>query len=96
MIRPTVTGLNPVERNYYPFMITLDKCNGSCNVADVLPTKICVLSEIKDVHDKVFNMIKRKNEVTTLVEHISCDCKCTFDTTTCKSNKKWNNDKCQC
>ena len=23
--------LNLVELNYYPFMISLDKCNGSCN-----------------------------------------------------------------
>ena len=22
--------LSPVELKYYPFMITLDKCNGSC------------------------------------------------------------------
>ena len=32
MFRPTVIDLNPVELTYYPFMISLDKCNGSCNV----------------------------------------------------------------
>ena len=26
MIRPTLIDLNPVELNYYPFMISLDKC----------------------------------------------------------------------
>ena len=39
MIRPTLIDLNPVEFKYYPFMICLDKCNGSCNV---LSTKICI------------------------------------------------------
>ena len=29
MIRPTLVNLNPVELTYYPFMTSLDKCNGS-------------------------------------------------------------------
>ena len=32
MIRPTLIDLNPIEPNYYPSMISLDKCNGSCNI----------------------------------------------------------------
>ena len=50
MIRPTLIDLNPIELIYYPFMISLDKCNGSCNVADGLSTKICVPSETNDVN----------------------------------------------
>ena len=42
MVRPTGIDLNPVELNYYPFMISLDKCSGSCNV---LSPKICVLKK---------------------------------------------------
>ena len=29
MIRPTVIDLNPVELNYYPFMVGLDKYSES-------------------------------------------------------------------
>ena len=32
MVRPTFFYLNPVELKYYPFMISLDKCSGSCKV----------------------------------------------------------------
>ena len=32
MAESTFIDLNPIELNYYPFMISLDKCNGSCNV----------------------------------------------------------------
>ena len=32
MIRPTFIDVNLYAHNYYPFMIGLDKCNGSCNV----------------------------------------------------------------
>ena len=31
-----------------------------------------------------------------MAKHISCDCKCNFNSTTCNSNQKWNNKRCQC
>ena len=52
-------------------------------VADNLSTKICVPSKTKDVNLKVFNMITKINEAKTLVKHISCDCKCKSNSTTC-------------
>ena len=47
MVRPTLIDLNPIELKYYPFMISLDKCTGSCNV---LSAKICVPKETKDMN----------------------------------------------
>ena len=29
-------------------------------------------------------------------KHISCDCNCKFNSTTCNLNQKWNNKACQC
>ena len=40
---------------------------------------------------KAFNMVTNKNEVKGMTEHISCDCKCKFNSTICNSNQKWNN-----
>ena len=57
MIRPTLIDLNPVKLKYCPFMISSDKCNGSCNV---LSRKICVLKKAKDTNAKIFNMITDK------------------------------------
>ena len=34
-------------------MISLGKCNGSCNAVDDLFTKICVPNKTKDIHVKV-------------------------------------------
>ena len=76
-------------------MISLDKCNESCNAVDDLSAKIYVPNKTKDVNLKVFNMITRINEPKTLVKDISCDCRCNFNRTTCNSVQKWNNDKCQ-
>ena len=67
MIRPTLIYINPVELKYYPFVISLDKCTGSCNV---LSQKICVPKETKDVNVKAFNMITNKNETKTMTKHI--------------------------
>ena len=60
--------LNPVELNYYQFMVSLDKCSGHYNTADDLSTKICAPSKTKDINVKVSNMIKRTNEAKTLIK----------------------------
>ena len=97
MLKRFLIDLNLFELNYYPFMTSLDQFSGNCNFVDDLTTKICVPSKTKDVNVKVLNMItKKKNEAKTMVKHISCDCKCKFNSTTCNSNQKWNNETCQC
>ena len=68
-----IIDLNPIELNFFPFMISSSKCNGSCNVADDLSTKICVPSEAKDANVKIFNMITKINEIKPLAKHILCD-----------------------
>ena len=49
MVRPTIIYMNPVELKYYPFVISLNKCIGSCNV---LSPKICLPKENKDINVK--------------------------------------------
>ena len=49
MVRPILIDLNLIELKYYPFMISLDKCKGSCNV---LSPKIWVLGKTKDLNVK--------------------------------------------
>ena len=94
MVRSTLIDLNSVELKYYPFMISLDKCTGS--LMNVLSPKICVPKETKCINLKAFNILTNKNEAKTMTKHISCDCKCKFNSTSCNSNQKWNNETCQC
>ena len=76
MIRSFPIDLNHVELKYYPFMISLDKCNGSCkSINDLLSMRICVLSKTKQVNVKVVKIIRIIKEAKTLVKHFSCDCK---------------------
>ena len=61
----------------------LRKCSRSCNSGNDLSTKIYVPR-------------KTKEKLVTLVKHISCDYKYKFNSTTCHSDQKWNNETCQC
>ena len=88
MVRPTIIDINPVEIKYYPFMISLSRCTGSFNA---LSPKICVLKEINDINDIIFNTITNKDGANAMTEHISHDCKCKFNSTTSNSKQKWNN-----
>ena len=64
-------------------MITLDQFSGSCNA---LSPKICVPKKTKDVNVKVFDFIANENEAKAMTKHISCNCKCKFNSTTCNSD----------
>ena len=91
MVRSTLFNLNPVDLNYYSFMISLNKCSGGCNSVDDVSAKICFPSKAKDVNVKVFNLITNRNEAKLLIEHILSDFKWKFHSTTCSSNQKSNN-----
>ena len=92
-VRPTLINMNPVELKYYPFMISLNKCAGSCNV---LSLKTCVSKEKKDINVKAFNMIPCQDEAKAMTGHISCDCKWKFNSASCNLNQKWNNKTYKC
>ena len=64
---PCMTGLNlidlnPNELHYYPFMASLRKCNGSCNIIDNRCGRICVLNKIE--HNRCYYPNK--------IEHNKC------------------------
>ena len=93
MVRPTFIDMNLVEFELYPLRNSLNKCTGSCNV---LSSKRCAPKEKKDISFKSFNIIANKNEANAMTEHILCDCKCKFNSTTCNSDEEWNIKSYQC
>ena len=93
MVRSTLIDMNPNELKCYPFMISLNKCTRSCNV---LSSKICLAKKTKDPNVKSFNMVTNRDEALAMTKHVSCDCKCKLNSTTCNSKQKWNNKTCQC
>ena len=47
MVRPFLIDLNPVELKNYLFMISLDKCSGSCNYLNDLKIENEIEIEMK-------------------------------------------------
>ena len=52
-------------------MVSLDRCNGSCNTLDDFSSSICVRNKTKDVNLNVFSMVTEINESKTFKKHIS-------------------------
>ena len=71
MFRSTLITLNPDELHYYSFILILDRCDENGNTFEDPFVIICVLSKIKDVDLKEFNMVKGKFKSKTLVKLIS-------------------------
>ena len=57
-----IINVNTNEPKFYPYIITINKCKGSCNTIDEPYSKICVPDTIKNINVKVFNLISRTNE----------------------------------
>ena len=79
MIWPTLIDLNPDELHYYPFFISANSCDGSCNTDKDPFGRLCVPNKIEVVNPRVFNIIKRINEWGTLSYEVRCEfdgCKC--------------------
>ena len=51
MTQPTLINLHPNEYSqrlrYYPFIVTLHRCVGSCNTLNDLSNRICVLNKTR-------------------------------------------------
>ena len=47
---------------YYPFVISINRCNGSCNIVEDPFGKIRALNKMEEVNLKVFNLIKGTND----------------------------------
>ena len=70
MIRSTFFDLNIDEIDYYPFIISMNMCDGNCNITQDLFGRISIPNKMKKVKLKVFNMVKRLDGSKTLVKHI--------------------------
>ena len=60
--KPFLIDLILAELKYYPFMITLDKCNGNCNIFIQRSSRICVPNKRENLNLNIFNLIAKTNE----------------------------------
>ena len=75
------------EFHYYPFVVKLDRCIGSCNTLNDLSNKVCVPNKAEDLNLSKFNIFTKINESKTLAKHILCEFKCRIDGRKCNSDQ---------
>ena len=95
-IRTEIISLKNNEPIFYPYIIKINRCKGSCHTINDPYAKICVPDQIKDTNVKVFNLLSRTNETRHIKWHKACKCKCKLDASICNNKKRWNDDKCRC
>lgn len=85
LARSTPIDSNSNEFHYYPYIISLDSCNGSIFLND-LSGRINVLNKAEDINLNVFNITAEINESKALLKQISKHYyKCRFNGRTCNS-----------
>ena len=71
---------------FYPYSITINKYNDSCNTINDPYAKLYVPDTIKNINVKVFNLMSRTNETRHIKWQKTCKCKCRLDSSV--SNNK--------
>ena len=66
-----ISDLNLDELHYYLFIISMNRCDGSCNTVEDPFARIYVPNKMEYMNPKVLNMIKGINESKTLIKNIS-------------------------
>lgn len=61
-IRSTLIALNLDELHYGSFIISINRCDGSCNTIEDPFCRAFFPNKIEDVNLKIFNMITGTNE----------------------------------
>ena len=93
--RPKIIETNPDEPVFFPYSIKVNKCSGSCNNPKDAFATLC-LSVVKNINDKVYNLMTRINETKNIVWHETCKCMCRLSKDICNSRQVFNEDKCRC
>ena len=82
--------------HFFLYSIKVDKCSGSCNIANDPYAKLCAPDIVKNINVKVFNLVSRTNETRHIKWHKTSGCKCRLDASVCNNEQRWNNGKCRC
>ena len=91
--RPTLLyfNINPNKCNYYPCVISADKCDRRYNATeDPYVGNVCCPEEVNNINVRVFNLILWINELTFLVWLNLCECKCRLKKNLSNLKQRWN------
>ena len=92
----TLVNINSDETLFYPFTVSVKKCGGSCNTIDDPYDRACVSNKVKNMNEKVFDLMSGVNKTRFSVQHESCECRCRLNEVVCNSKQKLNHNEYRC
>ena len=57
---------------------------------------MCIPDVVKNMNNKVLNLVPRTNETRYIKFHETCKCKYRIDASVCNNKASWNEDKWSC
>ena len=58
-----MVNINSNEPLFYPYIVTVNKCSGSCNDVNNTYAKLRVSDIVKNMNIKVFNLLSKANQM---------------------------------
>ena len=87
-----VSSNNPI---LYPFSVKINRCSGNCNSIDDPYARICVPDIVKNLNVKIFNLMSKSNETTSIRLYETCKYFCRLNKIICNNKQRWNKDQCR-
>ena len=88
-IKTKIIDINRNESSFYPFSVSVNKCNDSCNNINDPYASLCFSNVIQNI--KV-NLMSRTNETRHIEWYETCKYKCRLNTSVCNNKQRWNKE----
>ena len=72
--KPKIIDVKSNEPVFYPYLIKVNKCSGSCGSINDAYAKLCIPDIIRNINVKVFNSMSGINETRHIICHETCKC----------------------
>ncbi|XP_031558273.1 vascular endothelial growth factor D-like [Actinia tenebrosa] len=93
--RPTVVRVDEPQYRYYPFFVTLNRCDGSCSTHP--GNQACKPIEEEEVKIELFHTSRNEAAQVVMTNHTRCKCKCVASFDSCHLElESWDPDNCRC
>ena len=84
-VRPKIVDVCSNNPIFYPFSVKVNRCSGNCNSINDLYARICVPDIVKNINEKVFNLMSLTNETRSIKWHETCKCICRLNEIICNN-----------
>ncbi len=96
MPRPSLVTIESNEDVYFPTIISLSRCYGSCSTKKLMSKKKCRIEKHDIVYVNVWNKLTQENKIIKVENHTACMCKCFYNHSVCSSTQRWSEKECRC